>query len=200
MPDNKASWDLISAMYQIEHRINTDAAHYGPRMPTENDLRLLGDVAGKRILEIGCGGGQCAIAFAKQGAIATGIDQSVMQLQYARGLAEEEGVRVEFIEGDITTLPQIKTASQDAVFSAYALGYVQDIETCFTEVARVLKPGGVFVFSAGHPVRGMMSDTDRLTRRAAVLGRLPRVGVGRRLRFLDARLVTDGRGLVRCSA
>jgi len=161
VPDNKASWDLISAMYQTKHRLKTDAAHYGPRMPTENDLRLLGDVKGKRILEIGCGGGQCSIAFARQGAIVIGIDQSVMQLQYARGLAEEEGVRVEFLEGDITTLPQIKSGSEDAVFSACALGYVEDIATCFAEVARVLKPSGVFVLSVGHPVFGMMSDEDR---------------------------------------
>jgi SAM-dependent methyltransferase/ADP-ribose pyrophosphatase YjhB (NUDIX family) len=160
VPDNKAAWDMISAAYQAKHRLKTDAAHYGPRLPTENDLRLLGDVAGKRILEIGCGGGQCSIAFAKQGAVATGIDQSAVQLQHARGLATAEGVRVEFIEGDITTLPQIKTASQDAVFSAYALDYVEDAATCFAEVARVLKPGGLFVFSVCHPVRGMMADDD----------------------------------------
>ncbi|HXH20878.1 MAG TPA: methyltransferase domain-containing protein [Dehalococcoidia bacterium] len=160
VPDNRAAWDAISAMYQLKHRLGTDAAHYGPRMPTENDLRLLGDVRGKRVLEIGCGGGQCSIAFAKQGAIATGIDQSAMQLQYARALAAEEGARVEFLEGDITTLTQVKSASQDAVFSAYALGYVEDIATCVAEVARVLKPGGCFVFSVGHPARAMMSEDD----------------------------------------
>ncbi len=160
VPDNKASWDLKSAAYQMKHRYKTDAAHYGPRMPTENDLRLLGDVRGKRILEIGCGGGQCAIAFAKQGAIATGIDQSAMQLAYARSLAEKEGVRVEFIEADVTMLPQIKNASQDAVFSACALGYVEDIATCFGEVARVLRPGGLFVFSVDHPVHAVMADED----------------------------------------
>lgn len=162
VPDNRMSWDLISATYQTTHRLKTDAAHYGMRMPTENDLRLLGDVRGKHILEIGCGGGQCSIAFAKQGAIATGIDQSPMQLEYARGLAAEEGARVEFLEGDITTLPQIKTALQDAVFSAHALTYVEDIATCFAEVARVLRPGGLFVFSVIHPVRAMMSDEDHL--------------------------------------
>jgi SAM-dependent methyltransferase/ADP-ribose pyrophosphatase YjhB (NUDIX family) len=160
VPDNRASWDLVSAIYQTKHKLKTDAAHYGPRMPTENDLRLLGAVGGKRILELGCGGGQCSIAFAKEGAIATAIDQSVMQLQYARGLAAEEGVQVEFLEGDVTALPQVKSASQDAVFSAYALGYVEDIETCLVEVARVLKPGGAFVFSVGHPARAMMSEDD----------------------------------------
>jgi SAM-dependent methyltransferase len=167
VPDNKASWDAISAMYQLKHKLKTDAAHYGPRMPTENDLRLLGDVRGKRILEIGCGGGQCAIAFAKQGAVVAAIDQSERQLDYARGLAAEEGVRVEFIEGDVTTLPQVKSASQDAVFSAYALGYVEDIGSCLAEVSRVLTPGGAFVFSVDHPAWAMTwggGDELRLSR------------------------------------
>lgn len=162
VPDNRAAWDMVSAGYQAKHRLKTDAAHYGMRMPTENDLRLLGDVRGLRILEIGCGGGQCSIAFAKQGASVTGIDQSQMQLAYARGLAEEEGAQVEFLEGDITTLPQVKSGSQDAVFSAHALTYVEDIATCFGEVARVLRTGGVFVFSVVHPVVAMMSERDRL--------------------------------------
>jgi SAM-dependent methyltransferase/ADP-ribose pyrophosphatase YjhB (NUDIX family) len=160
VPDNKAAWDAISAAYQAKHQLKADAAHYGPRMPTENDLRLLGDVAGKRVLEVGCGGGQCSVAFAKQGAVVTGIDQSPLQIQFARSLAAEEGVRVEFIEGDITTLPQVKTATQDVVFSAYALGFVEDVATCFAEVARVLRPGGLFVFSVDHPVRGMMAYDD----------------------------------------
>jgi ubiquinone/menaquinone biosynthesis C-methylase UbiE/ADP-ribose pyrophosphatase YjhB (NUDIX family) len=162
VPDNKASWDSISAAYQAKHQLKTDAAHYGPRMPTENDLRLLGDVTGKKVLELGCGGGQCAIAFAKQGAVVSGIDQSGVQLEYARGLARREGVRVEFLEADVTTLTRFKNASQDAVFSAYALGYVEDIRSCLAEAARVLKPAGLLVFSVGHPARAMMSEDDPL--------------------------------------
>lgn len=161
VPENRAAWDLLSASYQLKHQFKTDAAHYGMRMPTENDLKLLGDVRGKRILEIGCGGGQCSIAFAKQGALVTGIDISAMQIAYARGLAESEGVAVEFIEGDITTLEGIRSASQDMVFSAHALTYVEDIAMCFREVARVLRPGGLFVFSVLHPVVAMMSEDDR---------------------------------------
>ncbi len=161
-PDNRASWDAISALYQTQHQLKTDAAHYGPRMPTEHDLRLLGEVQGKRILEIGCGGGQCSIAFAKEGAIVTGIDQSAAQLAFARQLATSENVKVDFVEADITTLPRVKTASQDAVFSAHALNYVEDIETCLAEVFRVLRPEGLFVFSTGHPVRAMLSDADPL--------------------------------------
>ncbi len=86
--DMRAAWNRTSAGYQRLHQIPTDAAHYGPWAPDESELRLLGDVRGKRILEIGCGGGQCSIAFARQGAIAVGIDLSDEQLAFASQLAQ----------------------------------------------------------------------------------------------------------------
>ena len=157
-PDNRAAWDRISAEYQDKHRLKTDTPHYGPRLPTEADLKLTGDVGGKHVLEIGCGGGQCAIAFARQGAFAAGIDQSAAQIEYARRLAAADGVTVEFHVGDAARLPQIASESQDVVFSAHALSYVEDIGSCFGEVARVLKTGGVFVFSTGHPLWHILSE------------------------------------------
>jgi SAM-dependent methyltransferase/ADP-ribose pyrophosphatase YjhB (NUDIX family) len=159
-PDNRAGWDAIAAAYQAKHQLRTDTAHYGPRMPTEADLGLLGDLRGKRVLEVGCGGGQCSIAFARQGALATGIDAAANQIAYARALAVREGLEVALHEGDITLMPQVEKASQDTVFSAYALQYVEEIETCLSEVNRVLVPGGAFVFSVDHPAWQMMSEDD----------------------------------------
>ena len=62
--DNAAAWDRHSAGYQEGARLSTDVAHYGPDIGTEADYRLLGDLKGKRVLELGCGGAQCSIAFA----------------------------------------------------------------------------------------------------------------------------------------
>jgi ubiquinone/menaquinone biosynthesis C-methylase UbiE len=55
------------------------------------------------------------------------------------------------LQGDIVTLPKIKSISQDIVFSSWALLYVSDLKKCFKEVYRVLKKEGVFVFSTHHP-------------------------------------------------
>src|SRR6266849_2419262 len=93
--DTANSWDRFSAAYQKGAQLPTDVAHYGPDIPTEADLRLLGDLKGKRVLELGCGGAQCSIAFAKQGAIAIGVDFSAEQIAYARRLADREGVKIE---------------------------------------------------------------------------------------------------------
>jgi ubiquinone/menaquinone biosynthesis C-methylase UbiE len=157
--DNRKSWNLISDFYQRRHKISTRYAHYGPSAPNENDLKLLGEVRGKKILEIGCGGGQNAIAFAKQGAIATGIDQSDKQIEFAKKLAEKEGTEVRFIRGDMTDMKEIERGSQDFVYTAVSLCFTP-IEKTFKEVYRVLKPGGRFVFSDIHPFYDVFSEDD----------------------------------------
>lgn len=155
-------WDMIAPYYQAEHQIPTDFVHYGPHCPNEDQLQLIGDVRGKRVLEIGCGGGQCAIAFAKRGAIATGIDISNKQIEFARALAAREGVEVTFLRGDVEDLSAIADASQDVVFSAYALQFVEHMDRCFGEVARVLAPGGLFVFSLDHPFWYCLAEKELL--------------------------------------
>lgn len=158
--DMRAAWNRISAGYQAEHQIPTDAAHYGPFLPSEAELGLLGDVAGRRILELGCGGGQCSIAFARQGALAAAIDLSDEQIAFARRLAAQHGVTVSFEQGDAADLSRYVAASFDIVFSAYALQYVAAIEQCLAGAARVLAPGGRLVFSLDHPVRALFWDVN----------------------------------------
>jgi SAM-dependent methyltransferase len=154
------AWDRTSAEYQTRHQIPTSSAHYGPWVPSENELRLLGDVSGRRILELGCGGGQCSIAFAKQGATAVGIDLSENQLAFARDLAKREGVEVAFYQSTAADLKRFAPASFDVVFSAYALLYVPDVTTCLAEVHRVLLTDGQFVFSLDHPFRDCFWDEE----------------------------------------
>jgi ubiquinone/menaquinone biosynthesis C-methylase UbiE len=149
--DTRRNWNEISPYYQAEHSIPADFVHYGPHCPNEDQLQLIGDVRGKRVVEVGCGGGQCSIAFAKHGAIATGIDLSDAQVTYARSLAEREGVTATFLQASAEDLSVIASGSQDIAFSAYALQFVEHMDRCFAEVARVLVPGGLWVFSVDHP-------------------------------------------------
>jgi ubiquinone/menaquinone biosynthesis C-methylase UbiE len=145
------AWDRLSDDYQAAHNIPTEYIHYGPHCPTEDDLRLLGDVKEKDVVELGCGGGQCSIAFAKKGARVIGVDISERQLAYARKLASKEKVHVKFIKADIEDLSIIPDGSQDLVFSAYAFQYVKNLKEGFDEVYSILKSGGIFVFSLDHP-------------------------------------------------
>lgn len=156
----RAAWDRMSVAYQARHAIPTHSAHYGPWAPLENDLRLLGDVRGLRILEVGCGGGQCSIAFARQGATVAGLDLSDAQLGHARALAAQEGVAVEFVQGSAEDLGAFASGAWDVVFSAYAFQYVAVMPRCLGECARVLRPGGRLAFSLDHPFRDCFFDQE----------------------------------------
>ena len=159
MPTDIAiQWDRHSAAYQDLAQLPTNVAHYGPDIPTEAQLRLLGDLRGKKVLELGCGGAQCSIAFAKQGATAIGVDFSAAQLAHARRLSAEEEVRVELRQGDLADLAFLRADSIDLVFSAYAFGYVEDLNRVFRQVHRVLKVGAPLVFSLAHPAYDLIDD------------------------------------------
>ena len=148
--ETKKWWEETSSKYQKQCNIPV-AIHYGPGAPFEDELKLLGNLKGKKVLEIGCGGAQCGIAMAKKGAIVTGIDISEEQLKFAKKLAEKNKVNLTFYQGDVKKLPQIESSSQDIVFSAWALFYVDDIKSCFHEVRRALKKNGIFVLAMPHP-------------------------------------------------
>ena len=138
-----------------------DVARYGPDGPTERTLRLLGDLKGKRVLELGSGAGQSAIAFAKQGATAIAVDPTSEQVTRGRRLAEREEVKVEWHESDLAELAFLRADSVDLVFSAYAFSAIEDLGRVFRQVHRVLRQHAMFVFSYEHPFATCIGrDTD----------------------------------------
>ena len=159
--DTKAWWEGYSEAYQDRTQIPVDI-HYGPSSPNEDELNLLGDLDGRDVLEIGCGGAQCSVAFALRGARVTALDLSAEQLKFARSLAARHQVEIEFVEHDMGDLAPIASDSRDIVFSAFALQFVADRTATFREVRRVLRPGGIFVFSLDHPLFRKV-DRERLT-------------------------------------
>ena len=156
--DIATAWDIYSAEYQRNAGLDTTSAHYGPDIPTEADLRLLGDLRGKRVLDLGCGGAQCSVSFARAGATAIGVDVSAEQLAAARRLCEAEEVRVELRQGDMADLAFLRADSIDVAFSSYAFQYVEDLGRVFRQVHRVLKVGAPLVFSLPHPAWFMIHE------------------------------------------
>lgn len=150
----RTGWNIISENYQHKARISLEDVHYGPISPGESELRLLGNVRNKDILEIGCGGGQNAIVLAKWGARSVGLDISEKQIEHARRLAKKEGKKVPFHVGDMQDLHVFKDESFDTVLSSFAIPYANNVLTVFHEVFRVLRKHGLFVFAATHPIIG----------------------------------------------
>lgn len=103
------------------------------------------DLAGKTVLDIGSGIGGPAILLAEQGAVVTGIDLEAPLIERARAYVAEAGLddRITFREVEPGPLA-FDDGTFDVVYSSGAFTQVDDKAGLFTEVYRVLKPGGVF--------------------------------------------------------
>ena len=146
------SWDEMSLHYQKKY--GESLMFYERTI----HLKLLGSPKGKRLLDLGCGGGQTSIFFAKQEAIVTGVDLSEKQIDFAGKLAKKKKTKVSFLQGDIEDLSQFEEGSFDLVNSSHTIHYLENIERCFDEVYRVLKEGGKFVFSISHPLNHIIEE------------------------------------------
>jgi SAM-dependent methyltransferase len=112
-----------------------------------------------RAVVLGCGGGQGAIALAKQGAQVVGIDLSDKQIEYGRRLAAQVDAPVTLLQGNVEELREIDDETFDLALSLQALDYVERVERVFAEAFRVLKPDAVFVVSVRHPFDAMLEGT-----------------------------------------
>jgi len=173
---NRASWNATSRKYQASHRTELEGdVLWGPSVPPERELRVLGpSLFGKDVLEIACGGGQSAVYLAGQGARVTGVDFSSEQLDHARAFARSKNVNVRFIESNVEDLSMLDDESFDVAFSAYALGFVEDVRRSFREVWRVLRHGGLFAFSWGSPIF-MITEERGLAISRSYFDRSPRI-------------------------
>jgi SAM-dependent methyltransferase len=145
---NRAHWDRQSDEYQERHRefINKPEPRWGIWQIPDSDLNVLGDVAGKDVLELGCGAAQWSIILAKRGARPVGLDNSERQLQHARRLIAEAGVDFELIHASAEEIP-LADESFDVVFCDHGAFTFADPYKLVPEAARVLRPDGLLAFS-----------------------------------------------------
>jgi len=97
------------------------------------------------ILDVGCGGGLLAEEFARLGSSVTGVDPSMKSLDAARRHAEDVGLSITYEAGVAEELP-FPDSSFDAVYCCDVLEHVEDLDRVVAEAARVLKPGGAYLF------------------------------------------------------
>jgi SAM-dependent methyltransferase len=158
---NRTWWDESAGEYRAEHRRDlAGRLVWGPERLDEADAGLLGDVRGRTVLEVGAGAADCSAWLATQGARAVATDLSIGML---RELDDESAdprlpPPPPRIQCDGRGLP-FADAVFDIAFSAYgAVPFIGDPGRLFAEVARVLRPGGRWVFSVTHPVRWAFPD------------------------------------------
>ncbi|GAB2921356.1 class I SAM-dependent methyltransferase [Rhodococcus aerolatus] len=169
---SRSWWDADAADYHRTHAdfLGVDAPGgafvWCPEDLHEDEAGLLGDVDGRDVLEVGCGSAPCSRWLAAHGARAVGLDLSGAMLARAREAVRADAARaaaagehpVALVQATAEALP-FAAASFDVVCSAFgAVPFVADPGLVMREVARVLRPGGRWVFATNHPVRWIFPD------------------------------------------
>lgn len=136
---------------------------YGDHVADETDLRLCGDLAGKRVLELGVGSGPvpASVVAAVAGAKAIVLDPDPTAIARVRTAAAAasttDPVRVECHEGELADLGWATSASIDLVIAAHTTSQADDLPRLLRQVHRVLRPGCSFVLAMHHPVHRMFA-------------------------------------------
>jgi SAM-dependent methyltransferase len=153
-------WDADADDYLAEHAEDIGDADFVwcPEGLREADARLLGDVAGADVLEVGAGSAPCSRWLRRQDARPVALDLSRGMLRHAAALGVATGIAVPLVQAGAERLP-FRSESFDLACSAFgAVPFVAEPARVMAEVARVLRPGGRWVFAVNHPLRWVFSD------------------------------------------
>lgn len=163
---NRAGWNAGSDAYEAKHssQLARTPMGWGTYAIPEERLRVLGAVAGKDMLEFGCGAARWSIALAEQGAHSVGMDLSEKQLRHAGREVGGSGASVALVQADAERTP-FRAQSFDIVFCDRGATTFSDPQRTVPEAARLLRAGGLFVFNISSPVRELSTDpaTDQVT-------------------------------------
>jgi SAM-dependent methyltransferase len=145
---NRELWTRQNAEYTDEHdRRNwaAEAITWGVWGVPESEVGALGEVAGKDVIELGCGTAYFSAWLARRGARPVGVDPTPAQLETARALQQEFGLDFPLIEGVGESVP-LPDASFDLAISEYGASIWADPYRWIPEAARLLRPGGRLIF------------------------------------------------------
>lgn len=129
-------------------------------------LELVGDISGRRVLDVGCGDGQFALELTRRGAIVTGIDASAAMINAAQDRAKQYNADITFQVAVAEQLP-FRAEQFDVVTAITILCFVDDVAPVFREITRALRPGGRFVigelgkwstWAAGRRIRAWLGS------------------------------------------
>ncbi len=147
---NQKGWNKVAPLFHG----GTALPKYGPLASTEEELNLIPDLAGKRVLELGCGSGH-TLAYLwenKKASELWGLDFSEEQLGFTKELLANKSIPAKLFLSSMDENPGIPENHIDLVVSIYSLGWTPDLFRTLALIHSYLKPGGNFVFSWEHPV------------------------------------------------
>ena len=148
----RKQWNNLADYYISRVRYGKDLWRHFLNAPVFK--KMVGDVQGLRLLDMACGEGYFSRYYAKAGAIVTGIDFSESQIAAAQAEESRTPLGIQYQVADASIMNNIESESFDIVISFMALMDIENYEGAIMQAARVLKPGGRFVFILIHPCFG----------------------------------------------
>src|ERR1700679_2332543 len=146
-PPRVNDYDSFAEAYSAETEANLINGYYTrPAI-----LDLAGDVAGRRILDVGCGSGPISAALRDRGATVAGFDPSTTIVELAR---KRLGPDADLQIADLGRPLPYPAGAFDDVIAALVLHYLEDWTAPLAELRRVLRPGGRLIASVNHPIQG----------------------------------------------
>ncbi len=148
-------WQPFSLSHPDEADLADDIV-FGAAIPGESSLRLLGDLEGRRVLELGCGAGHNAVRMAARGARVIAVDPDAEQLGHAKRAADAAEVKVEFHHGALADLAFLRAEGIDLALSVHAFAAFDDVARLTRQVHRVLKQQAPLIVSLPHPAFALL--------------------------------------------
>ena len=143
------SWGRMAGWYDAKQGDTGDFWHRTLIDPTF--LRVVGDVRGLYVLDLGCGNGYLSRRFSQAGAKVVAVDASAPVIERARARESQEPLGIEYHVADAARLEFLRAGTLDLVACHMALMDIEHADGAIGEVARVLRTGGRFVASLSHP-------------------------------------------------
>ena len=162
---NRLAWNEATRAHNSHKLDQAGFLRSGGSTLFPEEVELLGDLQGQRLLHLQCNAGQDTLSLAALGAQVTGVDISDEAIAFARRLSDESGIPGTFERADVYDwLAQAAERGEqfDAVFSSYgAIIWLSDIASWASGIAQVLAPGGRFVLVEFHPILALLDDQGR---------------------------------------
>ena len=149
---NAKAWDALARQGAALARPAADDELRDPLKTVDPAGWLGGDLRHWRVLCLAAGGGRHSALYAAAGAVVTVVDSSGEMLSLDRAVAAERGLDVRLVQTSMDELAMFAAGEFDLVIHPVSTCYVPDVQRVFREVARVVRPGGLYVSQHKSPV------------------------------------------------
>lgn len=163
--NTRRSWNVATRNHNAHKGDQAARLRAGHDVLFDEELALLGPLEGRRLVHLQCNSGQDSLCLARRGAHVTGVDFSDEAIAFARALSDHSEIPAQFEHAEVVQWLHETPSRFELAFCSYgAVGWLPDLRAWARGVARVLEPGGRFVYVEFHPLVWSIGPEFRLDR------------------------------------